>query len=367
MLIWIIFATMTGVAIFALLWPLGRAQPGFFGDAADAKSLYRAQLSEIERDVARGLIAPQEAEAARAEAARRLLRATDEVAEAVGETESSLRRRRASSAITLSCIPLFALLVYGAYGSPDVPDLPLSARLQTDSSQQDFALSLARIETHLATNPGDGRGWSVLAPVYLRQQRYDEAARAFAAAIRNGQDTAEMQAGLGEAQILAAGGVVTNTARESLAEAIKRDAGNARARFFLAIGLEQDGDGAGATRALQDLLNGAPGDAPWAQAVRERLARLEAEATGRSIAALPTQDQQAAIRGMVAGLAERLRDGGGSREEWVRLIRSQAVLGDKAAARTAIATARQRLAQDASALTELDALVGELGLTENAP
>jgi cytochrome c-type biogenesis protein CcmH len=65
----------------------------------------------------------------------------------------------------------------------------------------------------------------VLAPIYLRQGRYDDAARAFAAAIRNGEDSAEMQAGLGEAQILAAGGVVTSAeARESLtAEAVKHD------------------------------------------------------------------------------------------------------------------------------------------------
>ena len=70
---------------------------------------------------------------------------------------------------------------------------------------------------------------------------------------------------------------------------------------------------------------------------------------------------------MVDGLAERLKAGGGTLPEWTRLIRSQAVLGDKAAARGALATARERLAQDAEAPAQLDALESELSLKETAP
>lgn len=368
MLIWIIFAAMTGAAVFALLWPLGRSRAAAFADTADATSLYRAQIAEIDRDLGRALIGPAEAEAARTEAGRRLLRAAGDTVGPAGETESSLRRRRASSALALSCVPLLALVVYGAYGSPNNPDQPLSARLQGDPTRQDFAISLARIEAHLAANPTDGRGWAVLAPIYLRQERYDDAARAFAAAIRHGQAGAEMQAGLGEARILAAGGVVTAAARESLAEAVRRDPANARARFFLAVAREQDGDQAGALAALRTLLADAPPDAGWADVVRQRLARLEGAAAARdSIAALPPADQQAAIRGMVEGLAGRLKASGGSLADWARLIRSQMVLGDEAAARQALATARQRLAQEHGASAQLDALAGELGLREPAP
>jgi cytochrome c-type biogenesis protein CcmH len=372
MLIWIIFAVMTGAAVFALLWPLGRGQGAAFADGSDAASLYRAQLDEIDRDLGRTLIGPAEAEAARVEAARRLLRATDKEGDPAGETESSLRRRRASSALALSCVPLLALLVYGAYGSPTRPDQPLSARLRSDPSQQDFAVSLARIEAHLAANPADARGWSLLAPVYLRQGRPEDAARAFAAAIRNGEDGAEMRAGLGEAQILTAGGVVTAEARETLAEALKREPGNPRARFFLAIAREQDGDSRGAVAAFESLLKDAPPGAPWVSAVRQRLQALESQpldgdAARAAIAKLPAADQQAAIRGMVEGLAERLRAGGGTLAEWERLIRSQNVLGEKAAAREAVATARSRLSQDSAALVQLDQLAGELGLKEQAP
>jgi cytochrome c-type biogenesis protein CcmH len=70
---------------------------------------------------------------------------------------------------------------------------------------------------------------------------------------------------------------------------------------------------------------------------------------------------------MVDGLAARLKDAGGSAAEWSRLIRSHLVLGDRQAARTALATARERLAQDAAALTQIDALAAELGLKDATP
>ena len=207
----------------------------------------------------------------------------------------------------------------------------------------------------------------MIAPVYMRQGRYDDAATAFAAAIRHGEASSEAHAGLGEARTLAAGGVVTAAARESMAEAVRLDPGNARARFFLAIGREQDGDLPGAIASLRELLGKAAPDAPWAQAVRQRLERLEAETAGSAITALAPADREAAIRSMVDGLAERLRTEGGSVAEWSRLIRSQAVLGDGAAARDALLQARARLAGDAPALAVLDALASELSLKEARP
>jgi cytochrome c-type biogenesis protein CcmH len=161
--------------------------------------------------------------------------------------------------------------------------------------------------------------------------------------------------------------VVTAEARETLAEALKREPGNPRARFFLAIAKEQDGDSQGAVAAFESLLKDAPPGAVWVPAVRQRLQALDGDTARAAIAKLPAADQQAAIRGMVEGLAERLKAGGGTLAEWERLIRSQNVLGEKAAAREAVATARSRLSQDSAALEQLEQLAGELGLKEPAP
>ena len=112
--IWFILAGMTALAVFSLLWPMSRRVADPRGEESDAHvatetGFYEDQIAEIARDVERGLIAPEEAEAARAEAARRLLRASKEETKA-GDVfrlaEPRLRRRRAASAFALSTIPL---------------------------------------------------------------------------------------------------------------------------------------------------------------------------------------------------------------------------------------------------------------------
>src|SRR4051812_41501110 len=132
MAIWIIFALMTGAAVMALLWPLSR-KPAPMGEGDPDTRFYTEQLAEISRDLGRGLLSESEAEAARTEAARRLLRASESAGAAADLlSEPALRRRRAASAIALSAVPLLALAIYGAFGSPHLPAQPLSARLQSN-------------------------------------------------------------------------------------------------------------------------------------------------------------------------------------------------------------------------------------------
>lgn len=365
MLIWIIFAGLTGVAVIAVLLPLGRrsARPVV---AADARAMYDAQMSDLERDLDRGVIAPADAELARAEIARRLIRAdreTDTAADAV--SEATYRRRRAASAIILSTIPLVALSLYGAKGSPHLPAKPLAARLSTDPAQMDLAVALTRVENHLQLNPSDGRGWEILAPIYLRAGRYDDAARAFANAAIHLGPTMERMVDVGEARVLAAGGVVTSDARAAFDEARKLAPLNPKGRFYLAVARDQDGDKAGAIADLKDLLASAPAGADWAGVVAERIARIEGTPLppgGEGIAALAPADRAAAIRGMVDGLATRLASQGGTAEEWARLIRARSVLGDRAAAQEAFARARTALASDAAGLAAVEATAREAGI-----
>ena len=63
----------------------------------------------------------EEAEAARIEAGRRLLRAVPAATVSPAVGEPALRRRRAASTLALSMIPILALAAYGAFGSPHLP------------------------------------------------------------------------------------------------------------------------------------------------------------------------------------------------------------------------------------------------------
>src|SRR5258708_1182321 len=106
--LWFVFALMTAAAIFAVLWPLGRGgRPQH--DASEA-AVYKDQLSEIDRDVAAGLIGRPEAEAARVEISRRLLTAVDSGRAA--PAQSNLRLRRVSAILALVALPIAAVAFY---------------------------------------------------------------------------------------------------------------------------------------------------------------------------------------------------------------------------------------------------------------
>ena len=79
----------------------------------------------------------------------------------------------------------------------------------------DLAAAIAKIEAHLAQHPDDGRGYEVLAPVYLRTGRADDAVHAARAALRLLGPTAERHTLYGEALVSAANGSVTADAKQS--------------------------------------------------------------------------------------------------------------------------------------------------------
>jgi cytochrome c-type biogenesis protein CcmH len=276
--------------------------------------------------------------------------------------EPALRRRRAVSTLALSAIPLIALAVYGALGSPTLPSQTQAERQAADPGRLDLNAALVRIEAHLAANPNDGRGWEVVAPVYLRLGRADEAARAYRAALRHLGETAPRLSALGEALVVAGDGVVSAEARSAFEGALKQDPDLPKARYYLALAAEQDGRADEARRLYQALVNASPADAPWLGSVRERLARLDGPQL--SVGA----DQRAAIEGMVEGLAGRLTANGGSALEWSRLVRSYVVLGQRDKALAALRQGEAALAQDAAGRETLRAAAREAGLpVEGAP
>lgn len=361
--IWFFFALMTGAAVLAVLWPLSRRPEPAVAPADGDAAFFRQQIAEIERDCARGLMSAAEAEAAKAEAGRRLLRAAQASggAEAT-EGEPALRRRRAASAIALSTIPLVALALYGAVGSPHLPGQPLAARLQQDPRSMDVGSAVARIEAHLAKAPDDGRGWEVLAPVYLRSGRAADAVKAYESALRLLGETPQRLADYAEAIVASTGGVVSAEARAAFDKALARDATLPKARFYLAVAAEQDGDKAGAVARLKDLRASATEDSPWLAVVSERIARLEGTDAAAAIAALPERDRLAAIRGMVSGLAARLESDGSDAEGWLRLVRAHVVLGDIDKAQAALAKAAEKVGGDADTRARLTELARELKL-----
>jgi cytochrome c-type biogenesis protein CcmH len=371
MILWIIFALMTAAAILAVLWPLGRKAAASRG--GNDVAVYRDQLEEIGRDRSAGLIGEPEAEAARVEVSRRLLAAAD--AQATGPAASATQsawHRRAAAIAALAVLVLLPLGFYIVLGSPNVPGQPAFARVKEAPGGQSVDELVGRVEAHLAKNPNDGAGWDVIAPVYLRLGRFDDAVMARRKALALNGESATRDADLGEALVAAANGVVTDEAKRAFESAVARDAKEAKARYFLGLADEQDGNRDGAAKRWRAMLDEAPPGAPWAGFVRTALARVTGEpvppAAGPSdqdvAAAATMSDEQRVemIRGMVGRLSDRLHAQGGDVEGWLRLVRAYTVLGDRDKAKDAAADARHALADHPDDVKRIDDLVKGLGL-----
>ena len=363
MSLWFVLALMTAAAVFAVLWPLGRSPRVRSGNEA---AIYKDQLAEIERDQSAGLVAGADAEAARIEISRRLLAAVS--SEHGTPTVSRLNLRRTVAAFALLGVPLMSTAVYLRHGSPMLADVPLAARASVPAASASLETLVAQVEAHLEKNPQDGRGWEVLAPVLLKLGRTDDAVRAYRNALSYSGDTAARRADLGEAIAAAAGGVVTAEAKAQFEEALARDAGEVKARYFLALAAQQDGRPEQAAAIWRDMLTSAPQNAPWRPLVERALAQFGGaapELSGEIVAAsndMPAAQRAEMIGGMVDRLAARLKQNGDDVDGWLRLVRAYMVLGQPDKAKQAIADARQATGGSAERLRALNDALKDLGL-----
>ena len=361
MMLWFALALMTGAAMAAIAWPLTR-QARSLRSGSDL-AVYRDQLEEVRRDQAAGRIGDSEAEAAEVEVSRRLLAAADAEAALQASTATPGSRRRAVALAALVVVSFGSAGTYLSLGSPTLPGQPLASR---DQGQSIDAM-IAQVEGHLARNPNDGRGWEVIAPVYLRLGRVEDAIKARRNALAFSGETSERQAGLGEALVAASDGKITPEARKSFARAVELDGGNIKARYFLGVAAEQDGQPAAAVEIWRAMLAGAPADAPWAEFIRQEVTRVSGAPgpSAEDVAAasrLAPDQQTAMVQTMVARLAERLHQDGSDIEGWLRLVRSYMVLGDRDKALAAVGDARRALAGDLEKLRKIEELVKGLGL-----
>lgn len=381
MLLWIALAAMTGLAALALLWPLARRGSALTPQASETPvasdiAVYKDQLAEIDRDLERGLIARSEAQAARIEVSRRLIEADEGEKLEKGRqpaAQAAIGRRRLAASIVLVAVPLLSLGLYAYLGSPSNPDQPLAARLDSNIENASLDELVARVEAKLAENPEDGRGWELMAQIYLRQGRFEDAKQAYANALRLLGSTAERETNFGVAVVAAADRMVTADAKAAFQRALKLNPTEFRAAYFLGLAKEQDGDKKGAIEAWQALVAGNPDAADF---LRQEITRVggqpqaapDASGPGPSkddIAAAQTmtpEERGKMIQGMVSGLSERLKSQGGSPEEWMKLIKAYSVLGQADNARNALADARKALANSPDAVRQMDEISKALGL-----
>ncbi len=266
---------LTSLAVGLLLLPLlSRERPPQSREAYNL-AVYRDQLAEIDRDLGRGLLSTGQAETARAELGRRIL--------ALGGEETPLLpspKPLVAAVVAILAMPVAALLIYAAIGSPGLPDQPFAERSEggaggtTDSAQQmNMQEALAKLRAHLATKPEDLTGWLLLARSEVGLGRYREGAEAYARAAELSSNRPDIAAEWGEAQVLAAGSV-TPAAAKAFEAGLKDKASAPKSRYYLALAKLEHGDWRGALRDWSDLAADSPPDAAWQPLLRQRIAEV---------------------------------------------------------------------------------------------
>jgi cytochrome c-type biogenesis protein CcmH len=378
MVLWISFAVLAAAVTWAVTRPLLRTGTTPERPADGDLAVYRDQLAEIESEKAQGLIGEPDAAAARAEVARRLIRRSEEHESEGGAGTASVVRQVALYGA--SALPVIALGIYLAVGSPSLPGKPYEARLKAPLEQASEADLVAKVEAHLRQHPEDGRGWNVIAPVYMRQGKFQQAAEAFERAIRLLGETPERLGGFARATIIARDRIVTADAQRALERMLELDPKSIEPRVWLAIAKEQEGLLAAAETAYRKLLGEVGSQGPWREILQQRLTNITLQQGGEAdlgtapsapeiepgemakYRAMSPQERQEVINQMVDGLSARLKKDGKDLKGWMRLVRAYSVQGRASEASTALADARRNFAGDETSLAELNALAQSLDI-----
>jgi len=215
---------------------------------------------------------------------------------------------------------------------------------------------IALLIKRVRAQPDDLQAWVYLGRAYMGMGDAGDAAKAYARAVtlanRSGHPDAGLDTLYGEALVAQANGEVGAEAEAAFRAALKLDPKEQAARYFIAQAQAARGDKAGALTILNELLAETPDKSPLHQTLIDRIALLTAQGGGGA------PDPKA----MVAGLAARLKDNPDDAAGWQRLIRAYSVLGQRAEAQDALATARKTFSGKTDVLAQLDAQAKELKL-----
>jgi len=252
--------------------------------------------------------------------------------------------------------PALALAVYLALGSPGMADHPFAARMKgwmaanpIELQPQELAAVLKKLIAERAPDP---EGYRLLAIAESASQNAPETIRALRHALKLAPERADLWEMLGQAELAEADGKLTDDAKAAFRQAVARDPKAVVARFYLAQAQIEAGDKPAGLSAWKALMTDLPADDPRRPAIAQQIALHEGRAEP---APAPNGGQMDMIRGMVEGLAQRLKANPDDPEGWVKLVRAYAVLNEPGKRDAALATARARYAGKPEVLQALTA------------
>jgi cytochrome c-type biogenesis protein CcmH len=388
--------------LLPILAPLLRGGRPLPPRASFDQAVYRDQLHELDRDIARGLITPAEADAARLEIQRRLL-----AADRLPAAPPRLSRSPVLAAIVFLIIAAGSVSGYLWLGAPGLPDEPYSARtaeLAANNSQSSLRQAAAALAAKLKQNPSNAQGWLLYGRSLAMLNQWNQAEDAYHHAIDLGQTGPDVLGDHAEIMVMQAGGTVTPAAEAAFHRVLKADPSSGIARYYLAIAAMQAGQPRRAIDGLQALLAELPANSPLRPQLGQKVAEAAQSAgipvpelakgappapapgagptagsnTGSAgspdakavaeAASMSDEQRQAMIRGMVAKLAAEQQADPSNLDGWLRLGRAYSVLHEPDKAADAFDKAAALKPNDVSIpLQEVGALLNGHAPTDKLP
>jgi cytochrome c-type biogenesis protein CcmH len=254
--------------------------------------------------------------------------------------------------------------------------------------------SITQLQARLTREPNDPAGWRMLGWSYFETGDLMGSAAAYRRAAQIEPENAENWSSLGEA-LQTASTDVSAEAAAAFERALKLDPTDPRARYFTAVQKDLQGHHDAAISDWIALLRDTPPGAPWEADLRRTIMQVaekhhinvsgqmaampampampqgEAATAGipgptpeqlAAASSIPPGQQSEMVKGMVDGLANRLRQNPKDADGWMRLMRSRMVLGQIEAAREAHKSGLAAFKQDSAARAKLDRAARELGI-----
>lgn len=222
---WITAALLTALATLCALAGARR------GADADETVSAAAELAELDRLKARGLLDEAGWTAARAEAGRRIL---------VSDRDTAPVRAGARDRfVVLAGLVVTAaatLALYSLFGAPGLPDQGYDRRVDQWTTELETLqpAQLAAVAARVVQErPDDHEALTMLGAARFEAGDAIGAASAFRRALVVQPDDAQSWSRLGESLTRAKGGVVGGDAEAAFAQALRRDPGQLGARYFL--------------------------------------------------------------------------------------------------------------------------------------
>lgn len=401
----LIVSVASGIALL-LIAVLYRANNTSDFPASGDIDVYRAQLGDVDRDVARGVINANDAERMRTEIARRILSADTTQHNQTDAPPSALWHNRIAAALILTLVVAGSAGLYWKLGAAGYDDQPRARRIaqaqdralnrpsQVEMERQTPSLDLApeldvdpdylnlvnQLRTTMEKRLDDPRGFALLSEHEANLGNYRAAyhAKDRYITLQNGDIDGSDLLDVAELMILAVGGYVSPEAEKKIRQVLVLEGRNARARYFYGLTFGQIGRPDKAFRVWADTLRSGEGDPYWLERIESQIPDMAALAGERytppapqrgptaedivAAADLNTGERMDMARAMVQQLSDRLATDGGEARDWARLITSLGVLGEHDQAQAIYIDAQSQFTNDANAQNRIRAAAKAAGI-----